>query len=291
MLVIRPVVLPSRPLGERVALFSVFFCWLLLAAPTAFACDFEHAPSSRWSLATEAGVSWLKTPCGDRFYSLGVNILDGGYPERVKDEKVWYSWKAFAPDLAHWVDETRGRLAAWGFNTAGGWSLSPQSQKLPAVIDLELGRHAKFHWFDPFAPDMGARMAAVARELVAPYRGSPYRIGYFSDNEVGWWAGALFVYYSKQPATSYTKRRWVALLRQHYQDDWAAFAGDFAPPPGVYSWPALLAATDITHMRPGGQNRRSARPTRKRCISAIACRFITIRQPSGRWRRMSMQSQ
>ncbi len=45
------------------------------------------------------------------------------------------------------------------------------------------------------------RMMALARKLVAPYRGSPYRIGYFSDNEVGWWAGALFVYYSKQPAS------------------------------------------------------------------------------------------
>ena len=39
-------------------------------------------------------------------------------------------------------------------------------------------------------------MNALARDLVAPYRGSPYRIGYFSDNEVGWWAGALFVFYS-----------------------------------------------------------------------------------------------
>ena len=52
-------------------------------------------------------------------------------------------------------------------------------------------------------------MNALARELVAPYRGSPYRIGYFSDNEVGWWAGALFVFYSAKPADSFTKQRWV----------------------------------------------------------------------------------
>jgi len=218
----------------------------------AAACDFDAAPSSRWSLAAESGVWWLKTPCGDRFYSLGVNILDGGYPERAKDGKVYYSWTAFAPDLADWVAETRRRLRQWGFNSAGGWSLPPQQLRIPAVIDLELGRHAKFHWFDPFAPETEERMMALARTAVAPYRGSPYRIGYFSDNEVGWWAGALFVYYSKQPAGSQTKQRWVALLRGHYHDDWAVFATDFAPPQGVDSWSALLASTAMTHMRPSG---------------------------------------
>jgi len=114
----------------------------------------------------------------------------------LKDGKVYYSWQAFAPTLADWIATTRQRLHEWGFNSAGGWSLSPQQLRLPAVIDLELGRRAKFHWFDPFSPDTERRMMALAREAVAPFRGSPYRIGYFSDNEVGWWAGALFVYYS-----------------------------------------------------------------------------------------------
>jgi hypothetical protein len=232
-----------------------WICALLLAAlplPAACACDFAHAPSSRWSLVRENEVAWLKTPCGERFYSLGVNILDGGYPERTGDGKVWYSWKAFAPTLGDWIAETRGRLQHWGFNSAGGWSLNPAELQLPAVIDLELGRQAKFHWFDPFAPDMQERMTALAQKLVAPFRGSPYRIGYFSDNEVGWWAGALFVYYSMQPAITHTKTRWVAELRRHYRDDWAAFARDFAPPVGVASWPGLLAATAMTRMRPGG---------------------------------------
>ena len=95
-------------------------------------------------------------------------------------------------------------------------------------------------------------MNALARELVAPYRGSPYRIGYFSDNEVGWWAGALFVFYSSKPASSVTKQRWVELLRQHYAGDWSRFTADFLPPAGVDSWEALLATTEMTRMKPGG---------------------------------------
>ncbi len=235
-------------------LVRLVFCVLLGALPLAAAgaCDFDWAPSSRWSVVTEHGVSWLKTPCGDRFYSLGVNTLDGGYPQREKDGKVWYSWTAFEPGLPAWVRQTRTRLAQWGFNTAGGWSLPPQLLQTPAVIDLEIGRNAKFHWFDPFSDETERAMMAKARELVAPYRNSPYRIGYFSDNEVGWWAGALFVYYSMQPPDSITKQRWVALLRQHYGDDWGKFTADFAPPASTPSWEALLASREMTHMRPGG---------------------------------------
>ena len=56
----------------------------------------------------------------------------------------------------------------------------------------------------------------MAHQLVAPYKGNPYRIGYFSDNEVGWWYGALFTYYLKQPAASHTKQKLLALLRETY---------------------------------------------------------------------------
>jgi hypothetical protein len=224
----------------------------LLGSHVASACDLDSTPSSRWSLAREHGVAWLKTPCGDRFYSLGVNIVDGGYSQREQDGKVYYSWKAFAPRLEDWVVTARNRLRDWGFNSVGGWSLPPQELRMPAVIDLELGRRAKFHWFDPFSPETERRMMALARELVAPYRGSPYRIGYFSDNEVGWWGGALFVFYSKKPASSFTKQRWLAMLRDRYHDEWQRFTADFIPPAGVDSWETLLETEQMTHLRPGG---------------------------------------
>lgn len=239
-------------MGKQFQTSIVFAISLFLASTAASACDFATVKSDRWSTESIDGVDWLRTPCGDRFYSLGVNVLDGGYPWRVKDGKVWYSWTAFDPTLAEWEKRTRSRLANWGFNTAGGWSRPPAELHMPGIINLELGRLAKFHWFDPFDPATERRMMALAPRLVAPYKGSPYRIGYFSDNEVGWWAGALFGFYSAKPAGNFTKQRWVAMLRRYYGDDWRRFTADFLPPPGVASWDALLHCTGYTHMRPGG---------------------------------------
>jgi hypothetical protein len=228
---------------------------LLATAGTALAepaCDIGAAPGDRWSLARDGGAEWLVTPCGQRFLSLGVNVLDGGAPERESADRVWYSWTAFQPSLDDWVAETRDRLAAWGFNSAGAWSLPPDRLRLPSIPDLELGRLAKFHWFDPFDPAMPAALEAEALELVRPFKGSPYRIGYFTDNEVGWWGGALFAFYGMKPGDNFTKQRWVRHLRDFYAGDWDRFAADFAPPDGVRDWDGLAGATAMTHLRPGG---------------------------------------
>ena len=75
------------------------------AAAPALACDFDDAPTSRWSVASEDGAQWLKTPCGHRFYSLGVNILDGGNGEHRKLGQAYtgYDWQKFAPTIADWA--------------------------------------------------------------------------------------------------------------------------------------------------------------------------------------------
>jgi hypothetical protein len=218
---------------------------------TAVACTLDAAPTSRWRTAQENGVEWLITPCGERFFAAGVNVLDGGASaERLN--RPHYDWRATAPTLDDWIAATRRRLADWGFNSAGAWSLPPQQLKLPTVINLELGRIAKFHWFDPFDPAMPQRMKEAAERLTAPYRGSPYRIGYFADNEVGWWSGALFLFYGQKPAGNFTKQRWVAFLRESYGEDWRRFTEDFAPPDGVRSWDDLLRSEQRTRLRPGG---------------------------------------
>jgi len=218
----------------------------------ALACeDYDKAPSSRWRVTRADDRAWLLTPCGQRFFSLGVNVMHPG----AIDESLarWPdSHDPVDPRMRKWIDAATARIRQWGFNTAGAWSLTSDLLKMPEVVNLELGRNSRFHWLDPFHPNMGWFMKKKARELVAPYRGSPYRIGYFSDNEVGWWGGALFNYYAREPALNYTKQQWVRMLRARYSGNWRHFVEDFVPPANVHSWRDLLRARDITQLRVGG---------------------------------------
>jgi hypothetical protein len=228
--------------------------WVIVYAGLAGACtDPGEALHSRWQTIVQDGVHWLVTPCGERFFSIGVNAAEGGYPQRFPDKRTAYHWGTFYPDLEAWAQMAHQRLLAWGFNTTGGWSLHPVMLAFPTTPNLELGRTARFHWFDPFHPSTAEHMRAWARRLVAPYKGNPYRIGYFTDNEVGWWNGALFIYYLKQPAANHTKQRLIALLRDHYSDDWEQFTRDFVPPPGIVSFQHLLDIEGVSpQLRPGG---------------------------------------
>jgi len=241
---------------------------LVLAGGAALACAER---SSRWSVTSRRGVSWLVTPCGAPFFSVGVNALnEGGPPEPVR---VPYFWRTTHSDYDAWLAGTRARIRAWGFNTAGATSLPPDVLGMPSIPDLQLGLMAGFHWSDPFAPRMGRRMRETARRLVAPYAGSAYRIGYFPDNEVGWWNGALFSFYLEKDARNHTKRRLIALLRRHYDDDWHAFTRDFVPPPGIASFADLLRRRGPTpSLRPGGAGIRIVR----RWTAVVAERYYHL---------------
>ncbi len=238
--------------GGAAALLALLLLLPPAAGTRASSCTLAEAPSTRWSVVSRNGIAWLATPCGERFFSIGVDVVDGGASGATL-ARPHYDWPQTAPSLEAWIARTRERLLGWGFNTAGAWSLPPAQLALPSTINLELGRLARFHWFDPFAPESAERLRAEAQRLTAPYRGTPYRIGYFSDNEVGWWGGALFVFYSAKPAANHTKARWIAELRGLYEDDWQRFTADFVPPPGIASWDQLLAAEAVTRLRPGGQ--------------------------------------
>src|SRR5262249_21025895 len=125
---------------------------------------------------------------------------------------------------------------------------------------------------DPFDPAIETEVRRVATEAVAPYRGNPLRIGYFSDNEIGWWNGPVFMAFLAYPPDNHTKRRLVALVREHYRDDWQAFAQDFAPAPGTASFDDLLPARKAPHLRPG---RRGIRVVRA-WTGLLAARYYSV---------------
>jgi hypothetical protein len=223
----------------------------ILAAASPACTDFHTGSPSRWTIAPTARGPVLQTPCGEPFFSVGVNTVDGGL-SMVSSSPRRYRWDRFAKTRPAWGAAARRRLLGWGFNTAGAWSLPPNEIGLPTTPDLELGRWMQVVWTDPFDPALVPRLDRAAVEAVAPYRGNPLRIGYFSDNEVGWWNGPLFTTYMGFPPNNITKRRLISLLQAHYHNDWQAFTRDFIPEAGTASFADLIVSRTPPHLRPGG---------------------------------------
>jgi hypothetical protein len=218
------------------------------------ACAPRPGSSSRWTLQSHDGISWLETPCGQRFFSIGVNTLTDTPASRPPSAVDQNSWRP----SESWTLRTAARLRAWSFNTAGAFS--PSNLPLPSLPNLDLGWRAQFHWADPLDPSVEERMMTQAREAVVPSTASAYRIGYFSDNEIGWWNGELFSYYLKRSSTNHTKQALVDLIRRHYGGDWHRFTGDFAVSDGISSFQELLQSSGAqAHLRPGGNGIRVVR--------------------------------
>ena len=75
------------------------------------------------------------------------------------------------------------------------------------------------------SPHRRGRRAATSVRCAA----IPQVIGYYSDNELGWWNAILWKMTLEQPATSGQRQRLVQLVRELYADDWYALVRDFEP--------------------------------------------------------------
>jgi hypothetical protein len=197
-------------------------------------------------------------PCGTRFFSIGVNTLARAATPSLNRGLGRNNWLPPYREPDAWTQRAATQIGAWGFNTAGAFS-SP-NVPLPGIPDLDLGWRARLLWDDPFDPSVEALMLDQARKAVTPYKSGAYRVGYFLDNEVGWWYGALFAYYLARPASNFTKQALVDLIRRHYGGDWRRFSADFIVAGGISSFDRLLRGADAhVQMRPGGNGIRMIR--------------------------------
>lgn len=124
------------------------------------------------------------------------------------------------------------------------------------MVELDLGRYAKLHWFDPFDPAMESETLKWAEKLTQPYRNDPHLIGYFTDNEVGWWNAPLFAWYLKEGWQNHTKQALWQLLYDHYQGKWESLLQDWTPQEAVQNFDDLKQANVHLKMKPGGQGIR-----------------------------------
>ncbi len=239
---------------KRALAFLVTF---LLLASTIFASDKPFGDQPRaWGVMEKNGVHWLSTPEGRPFFSKGVNFIDGGKESEKSLRKQAFYWRNFYPSIDDWRRSAGMQLNCWGFNTRGGWSDPSRDIDLALTVDIELGRNSKFHWFDPFDPAMEKTVVEWAEKLTAPFRGDPSLIGYFSDNEVGWWNSALFIWYLSKGWENHTKRFLWQLIYDHYDGDWARLLADWVPQGSIASFENLRSADAALKLRPGGEGIR-----------------------------------
>jgi hypothetical protein len=136
---------------------------------------------------------------------------------------------------------------------------------------LHIGSTAGAPWWDMWNPKIIDRMDQVAREQILPLRNDPRLIGYYSDNEIGWWNGILFKMTLEQAPTSGQRQRLVALLRQTYHNEWSELLRDFEPAPGVEHWQDL-DRHGVLFLRPGGNGIQ----TERRFLGIVAERYYFL---------------
>lgn len=243
-------------ISTRKSVIFIVGAMLALAFP-----QFSHGSEAQtppqaaaaWKTVVKDGVHWLLTPEGRYFYSKGVNIVTSGKENEKSLNKQSYYWGNFFPSIDNWRRDTGEQLSQWGFNTRGGWSDPSPALNLGLTVDLELGRNSKFHWFDPFDPAMEEETVRWAQQLTAPYRNDPRLIGYYSDNEVGWWNSPLFSWYLKAEWSNHTKQALWHLLYARYGGEWSRLLQDWVPEGNLSSFEDLKSAGAVIKLRPGGR--------------------------------------
>ena len=217
-----------------------------------------------FSIQERDGITWLVRPNGERFFSFGICCVSQGASRKEFDTNnpSYAAWQHYT-DSNHWAEATLKRLKSWRFTTVGGWSdfaafKQCRDTNVGFAPVLHIGSTAGAPWWDMWDAKITDRMDEVAREQILSLRDDPRVIGYYSDNEMGWWNGILLKMTLEQAATSGQRQRLLKLLRQTYRDDWTELVRDFEPAPGVENW-ADLEQHGLLFLRAGGKGLRVER--------------------------------
>ncbi len=246
---------------EKRNIFYVVVTYIFLIASFmvsrhAVSSDLRSDVDTHWGLAKQGNIYWMVSPKGDRFYSKGVNSIEGDQRNQKNTSGAAFYWAKYFTSKEQWRQSTRKQLIDWGFNTRGAWSDTSPSFYLPEMVDLDLGRNAQLHWNDPFDPRMPKVVLERAKELVSSYRSDPWLVGYFSDNEVGWWNAPIFRWYLQKGWDNYTKRKLWQLLHSCYSDNWNLLIADWVPQGNLESFAGLKKSGAQLNLRPNGNGIR-----------------------------------
>src|SRR6266478_5998600 len=174
-------------------------CALSFAPMAGRAATTNTSPAGKpFLIQQREGITWLANPNGERFVSFGVCCVNLGVSrsEFSSDNPGYAAWQHYS-DSNRWAEATLKRLKAWHFTTIGGWSdfsILRQCRDIDVAFMpvLHIGSTAGAPWWDMWDPKIVDRMDQVAREQILALRDDPRLIGYYSDNEIGWWNAILF---------------------------------------------------------------------------------------------------
>jgi hypothetical protein len=232
--------------------------------------------TGRCTVRRDANGWWLVAPSGATFFSLGVCMFNQG-----TDKDEYEAAKPSYAALRHyetpeaWAEASLRRLDAWGFTTIGGWSDYATVRRTDdngwwLTPVLHMGSTSGAPWFDMWDEKVIRRIEEVAIKNMTPTRGHPRVLGYYSDNELGWWNAILWKMTLEQPASSGQRQRLVRMVREIYADDWKALTRDFEPK-NATSWNEL-EQRGMLWLRPGGEGIRTVR----RFLSLVADRYYQL---------------
>lgn len=234
------------------SLFIRMSAALLICLAAAVACD-AGARTGFYRVEQKNGIWWFVAPDGRPFFSNGVNVVaTGAAREKYREDHPEYAAFRHYPDTAGWADAALSRLRAWNFNTIGGWSSDELRKRsaMPYTVVLHIGGAKYVPWGDLFGEDVAQAFDEAARQKIGSLKDDPQLLGYFTDNELGWWDDTIFFHFLNQPADNATRRLLIQLLRRHYANDFARLRRDFETGQSQ-NFNALERSAGLT-LRPGG---------------------------------------
>lgn len=209
---------------------------MVLAALSLVLATASQTPAKPFSLLkTGPENQWqFKSATGSPFWSLGVCCTGPGSTWDEYDPKnPSYAAHKLFPNSSEWVSHTLDTLRSNGFNSIGGWSDTSLFRKhggkkrLPYFEVLHLGAYNRAPWSDLFSKEHVRIIEKAARDQIEKIKDDPYLVGYFSDNELGWWREALFLTYLKMNPKEPGRQRFVEFVSKHYKNNWSSFKKDW----------------------------------------------------------------
>src|SRR5262249_46334308 len=137
----------------------VVISFLVLAGPRGLA-----ATNAPFSVQEREGVSWLVNPNGEKFFSLGVCVVNEGATRgQFNATNPGYAAFQHYENSNRWAEATLKRLKAWKFTTIGGWSdfaalKQCRDTDVAFIPVLAIGMTAGAPWLDMWDTNIIARM-------------------------------------------------------------------------------------------------------------------------------------